>query len=37
MKTGAYESLCILIFLMCSYETKIGITCSGENLNGHPF
>ena len=21
---------------MCSYETKIGITRSGDNLNGHP-
>ena len=24
-------------FSMCSYETKTGITCSGDNLNGHPF
>ena len=24
-------------FLMCSYDTKIGITSSGDNLNGHPF
>ena len=23
-------------FVMCSYETKIGITRSGNNLNGHP-
>ena len=33
MKAGAYESLCILI----SYEMKIGINFSGDNLNGHPF
>ena len=24
-------------FLMCSYYTQIGITPSGDNLNGHPF
>ena len=36
MKAGAYESIHIN-FSMCSYEIKIGITFSGDNLNGHPF
>ena len=37
MKTGPYESLCILIFQCVHMRQKLGITRSGGNLNGHPF
>ena len=36
MKTGVLSMLHINFFSMCSYGTKVDITCSADSLNGQP-